>query len=323
MEDKLKRAHVAIVFNPAAGSAAAYKQRTLFQELGRHGVLVSLLATSAASDSAANLAAQAAAAGVDAVIAAGGDGTLRQVANGLKGTGVAMSAFPLGTGNVFAHARRGVPVPGQSFSEFVRAYAATIASARAQPMDLVGFRCRDLAGESHQGVAVVAVGIGDVSDAVVNTSPGMKRVFGKYAYLANIGWAGVRFKELPVVLTTPESRRSEELVGACAFNVLPRRLRSLSSQSRFNDGLIDFVGLRSAKFSGLLAAGANGLLGREDRFGRYTGIRCAQLTIESDRPMLLNLDGDAGPRTTKVELSLLSGAVHMISAGCSNREGTV
>ncbi|MFQ5399067.1 MAG: diacylglycerol/lipid kinase family protein [Anaerolineae bacterium] len=51
---------------------------------------------------ATTLAAEAAAAGHALVIAAGGDGTLGEVANGLAGTEVVLAPLPAGTGNSFA-----------------------------------------------------------------------------------------------------------------------------------------------------------------------------------------------------------------------------
>lgn len=56
----------------------------------------------AADDSGRAMTAQAVAAGVDLVLAAGGDGTVRLVAAGLARTDVAMGIVPVGTGNLLA-----------------------------------------------------------------------------------------------------------------------------------------------------------------------------------------------------------------------------
>ncbi len=51
----------------------------------------------------------AASQGFDTVVAAGGDGTVSAVANGLIGTGARLGIIPLGTANVLAH-ELGIPI---------------------------------------------------------------------------------------------------------------------------------------------------------------------------------------------------------------------
>jgi lipid kinase YegS len=60
-------------------------------------------------DDAEALAREAAAAGVDTVVAAGGDGTVNEVINGLAGSDVAFGIIPLGTANDFAR-QTGIPL---------------------------------------------------------------------------------------------------------------------------------------------------------------------------------------------------------------------
>ncbi len=93
---------VLVVANPAAGvrpgrdagEAAAHAAR-------RAGAAVELARTRAPGD-ARRLAEAAVAAGFDAVLAVGGDGTAHEAANALAGTGVVLGVVPAGTMNLLA-----------------------------------------------------------------------------------------------------------------------------------------------------------------------------------------------------------------------------
>jgi len=101
----IPKKHLVIVVH---GSRA---DRTDFQHLVRwvrdKGHLVELKMTLAAGDAAA-YAEEAAARGVDVVAAAGGDGTVNEVVNGLDGYDVPLGIIPLGTANDFAR-QVGIP----------------------------------------------------------------------------------------------------------------------------------------------------------------------------------------------------------------------
>ncbi|MBC9206304.1 diacylglycerol kinase family lipid kinase [Roseomonas aerophila] len=86
-----------IVFNPAAGSRRRSRlDRALALLPGAR------LAETHGPSHAEALARQAAAAGEDCVVAAGGDGTIAEVAAGLVGSQTALGILPLGTANVLA-----------------------------------------------------------------------------------------------------------------------------------------------------------------------------------------------------------------------------
>lgn len=94
---------VLIVYNPAAGQSADLasmldRVALLWRDLGWQ---VSIAATTAPGD-ATSKAQQAAADGYHAVVAAGGDGTVNEVINGLVGSQTALGVLPLGTVNIWA-----------------------------------------------------------------------------------------------------------------------------------------------------------------------------------------------------------------------------
>ncbi len=91
-----------IVFNPAAGARRADLLWRVLDVMATSGVRVEMIETRRAGH-AAELAREAALAGRRLVVAAGGDGTIAEVACGLLGSGSILGVIPLGTANVLAH----------------------------------------------------------------------------------------------------------------------------------------------------------------------------------------------------------------------------
>lgn len=97
-----------VILNPTAGGGRARRMsEEILVGLERRGVDVEIVATTAPRDGV-RLGLEAARAGFDLVIAAGGDGTVHEVANGLlralaQGVdGPVLGVLPVGTGNDFA-----------------------------------------------------------------------------------------------------------------------------------------------------------------------------------------------------------------------------
>jgi diacylglycerol kinase (ATP) len=92
-----------LVTNPTAGACATSRVADVVALLEREGAVVmraavgDLAATRAAARNAADNG------NCDAIIAAGGDGTVRQVAMALIGCSTPLGVVPVGTGNVLAH----------------------------------------------------------------------------------------------------------------------------------------------------------------------------------------------------------------------------
>jgi hypothetical protein len=97
-----------IIFNPAAGQGRRRRLARALATLDRLRCPCSLAETTHAGH-AEVLARAAAAGGTGIVVAAGGDGTIAEVAGGLAGSQAKLGVLPLGTANVFAW-ELGIPV---------------------------------------------------------------------------------------------------------------------------------------------------------------------------------------------------------------------
>lgn len=116
-------AEAVVIYNPYAGRLARREhllQRTI-EELGSQGMRTRLIPTTG-PNTAADIAREAIAGGADLIIAAGGDGTVNEVANGVIGTEIPFAFLPAGTANVLAHELRvkgGIVAAAQSLRRLV------------------------------------------------------------------------------------------------------------------------------------------------------------------------------------------------------------
>ncbi len=144
---------LAVILNPAAGNRRAGQARARLEAaLEATGVPFEIVVTERPNHASA--LARRAAAYADAVVAAGGDGTVHEVAAGLLGADrAALGVIPLGTGNDFADVL-GLP---KRTPDAVRALLA----AEAVPTDGGTVRWREAGdGRWHEAVFINAVGIG-------------------------------------------------------------------------------------------------------------------------------------------------------------------
>jgi diacylglycerol kinase (ATP) len=116
------------------------------------------------------IAAEVVSTNVDRVIAAGGDGTIRIVADQLAGSGIPMALVPVGTGNLLA---RNLDVP------LTEAEAITVAfGEQTRDIDLIKLT---VDGVPSEHFAVIA-GLGVDAMIMDETSPDLKDTIGAGAY---------------------------------------------------------------------------------------------------------------------------------------------
>jgi diacylglycerol kinase (ATP) len=110
--------------------------------------------------------------GWDVIAAAGGDGTVSMVADGLQGLGVPLGILPMGTGNVLAQ-ELGIP------QELGQAAGLILGEHKRRPVD--GMKI-------HDHLYLLYAGVGISSAIMEDASQQSKRRFGQVAYV----WAGLK-----------------------------------------------------------------------------------------------------------------------------------
>lgn len=157
-----------IVFNPVAGMRRASLLWRVLDVLVANGIRIELAETHRPGH-AESLAREAVYRGASMVVAAGGDGTIAEVANGLLGSSARLGVIPLGTANVMAHE---LALPFEP-----RAVAAALAFGRTRPL------WPGLARNSEGSrLFVQMLGVGFDAQVVHRLPVPLKRTLGRGAY---------------------------------------------------------------------------------------------------------------------------------------------
>ena len=174
----------AVIYNPTKVSE---KFRALMEDsLQRKGWVETLWLETSVEDPGRAMTRRAVAEQVDLVIGAGGDGTIRSVADGLAHTGIPLGLVPAGTGNLLA---RNLDLPLEEVD------AIDIAlDGQQRPIDLVRITVDDRASEHF----AVMAGIGVDAMIMDETDEDLKDKVGSAAYFVA---AAKALGRLPVRMT--------------------------------------------------------------------------------------------------------------------------
>ncbi|MEF3402724.1 diacylglycerol/lipid kinase family protein [Agromyces sp. CCNWLW203] len=241
-----RRQRAAVIYNPTKQGVEALRAAVGAAEERQH-FAPSLWIETSADDPGKGMAREALEAGVDLVIAAGGDGTVRSVAAGLRGTGVPLGLVPLGTGNLFA---RNLEIPvGDQADAVVLAFAGL---DRAVDVIVAEVTRPDGTDETH--VSLVMSGIGIDAAMISNTNPDLKKRVGWLAYVD----AGLRAlpasKPYRVVHRVDSGRHHRSKVSSILvanLGYLPGNIE-LIPDAEIDDGRLDVVVLQPRNLLGWL-----------------------------------------------------------------------
>jgi diacylglycerol kinase family enzyme len=300
---------LALIANPHASRFSGRQRDRVVAALAA-GHKVEVLQTAHPGQATA-LAGQAVASGVEVVAVLGGDGTVNEVVNGLRGSAAALGLLGGGRVNVLA---RGLGLPADPDRAAARLVELLAAGARRRlTLGVAGDRCFALNAGLGLGGAIVRE---------VERRQRAKQLYGDRAYLA----AGLKallvdhdrdHPHLTVHLPDgrPPLRGFFTLVGnGDPYTYLGRRPFRPTPQATWDGGLDLLVGETMAPRS--LVRALTGMLSPHPRAG-YPGLAVLHdidgFSLESDIPLPFQLDGEYVGDRTSVTFRCLRSALAVVA----------
>lgn len=243
--------------------------------------------------------------GADTIIAAGGDGTLSEVATALAHRSEtaaelpSLGLVPLGTANDFAAAAQMPTAADEAF--------ALIRRTAAQPIDLLRIEANS---EVHWCANLASGGFG--TQVTVETNEGLKKMLGGLAYwITGIATLG-RIEPITARLSGPQFDWQGDFIALGIGN--GRQAgggQALCQEALVDDGLLDVTVV--PELSGEIGATVATLLTE----GKHAALdqvavraRLPWLQIDAPAPLTLNLDGEP-LEATRFRIACVPGRVRM------------
>ncbi len=312
----MTRTRAGIVWNPSKVS-----KDTLLEALGSpEGIEVSWHETSE-DDPGRAAASAAASAGAEVILAAGGDGTVRAVAEYLADTASSaeLAVIPLGTGNLLAR-NLGVPLNDLA-AAFARAFESD-----AQPLD-IGWAELEQSGSVERAAFAVMAGIGIDAHMITETNDDLKDKAGWLAYVESLGRALDASEVIEVTLAADGAAATTEsahtlIIGNCG--TLQGGITLLPDADPA-DGELDLLVLSAENFVGWADTARNLVWdnGLKRIFGKNTEAEPAQssesashhrftkLVVELAEPRVFEVDGDVLGESKRITLSIQPAAIRV------------
>jgi YegS/Rv2252/BmrU family lipid kinase len=282
----------AVVVNPTKLDDDEAFRKSVRQVMDEHGWDEPLWLETTAEDPGQGQAKSAVSAGVDLVLACGGDGTVTACAEGVTGTGVPLAIIPMGTGNLLA---RNIGLP-MGLDEAL----AVALDGPQQPIDV---------GRVNGTLFVVMAGLGLDARMVSDTSDELKKRIGWIAYAIS---AARHLGDRPMRVTVSADGGPRRRMRANALIVgnvgWLRGGLPLLPDARPDDGMLDAVVLIAGGLTGWLAATANILLRRPARGGIYR-VQFTKLQVGLSREEPWELDGEVMGSTRRLTVEAQPGAL--------------
>ncbi|OZG57151.1 DeoR family transcriptional regulator [Bifidobacterium tissieri] len=303
--------HYAFILNPSKPGAEEVKQQIL-EFFESHHLAEPMIVETQLDKDGRDCAREAMARGADAIVAVGGDGTVRTSASAVAGTDRPFGIVPIGTGNLFAR-NMGIPLGD------VEAALTVATSHGSRKVDMGRMALLDSDEPERKHAFLIIAGIGFDAAMIDDTDPALKKNISWLAYF--VGGVKNLFTphyhgDVTIIGTDGKEQTSKNIsfrtfmAGNCGqipgFSLMP--------EASYDDGILDFE----------LIDTTGGLIGWANLFGDVVHqtimgkpgqnplstnssvdqIQGVRARIRLEKPALAEVDGDILGKTSLIEFSV-------------------
>lgn len=280
---------VPVVLNPAAGRGQAGEREEEVRRIFREFSLQAEIFRTEAPGHAQELGRELCAQGAEVVVAAGGDGTLHEVAQALVGTSTVLGILPLGSGNDYARAL--------GLSPDVRAAVERLAQGGPRLVDV---------GEANGRFYLNALGMG-IDGQIAWDYLTHRFLRGELGYLLATVFEALRFRPVGMEVSAEDWRYAGNLLTVAVMNgPWAGGGFLLAPRARPDDGILDLALLGHYPRLVRLAVLPKTRDGSYLSLSRTKLVPVRRARIRAERPLVVHMDGELLPERT----SLLEVEVH-------------
>lgn len=279
----MKRAR--IIYNPTSGREAIRRDLVdILNVYEKAGYETSAFATTAEPNSALNEARRAAEAGFELLVAAGGDGTINEVVNGIAPLEKRpmLAIIPAGTTNDYARALR---IPREDPLEA----AKVILKGKAAEMDV---------GQANDTYFINIAAGGSLSELTYSVPSKLKSMYGYLAYV--VKGAEMLTRVAPMNLRVEYDNGVFEGRSSMFFLALTNSVggfEQIVPDAQLDDGKFTLLVVKTTKFAEILQLISEVLTGKHVDNPNLLYVKSENVTIkplDENAKVMINLDGEYG-----------------------------
>ncbi|WP_059050654.1 diacylglycerol kinase [Paenibacillus senegalimassiliensis] len=275
----MKRAR--LIYNPTSGREEIRRLLPdVLERLDRHGIETSCHATTGEGD-ATREAAWAVERGYDIIIAAGGDGTLNEVVNGMAGLNTLppLGVFPMGTTNDFARAM-GIPRRWEDYCDLV-------IENKTRPIDI---------GRVNGRHFINIAGGGTLTELTYEVPSKLKTLIGQLAYYVKGVEKMVSLSPTQLIIDAEgyDTVEGEFMLFLIANSNSVGGFEKLAPDARIDDGLLDVIAVKKCNLAEFIRLVSLALRGDHLDDPHVAYFKTPRMSVTSPGQVQLNLDGELG-----------------------------